>query len=582
MNSKLKYRILIPIILLFCCKNIISGQELENIAKQKPFKISGGFGFNYTSTNSNDSNQVPMPAYWGANLNLNLSIYGISIPVSAVLTNGKVNLNHSFNQFGISPHYKWITLHAGYRQYSYSPFTVSGQTLFGGGIELNLTKLRLGFFGGRLRKALQIDSSMMYQQDIPGSYPMNITTENGTNYYSAQPSFSRMAWGAKIGFGKESNFVDFIFFRGYDDVTSLTNENGLLNLKPEENVVLGINIFQRFFNHITFGLNGAASIYTYDTNVDVVDLEIPFIDMINKIIPIRSTTQVQWATEANFNISYPNFNILSSYKRAQPYFRSMGINSFMTDLNLITVQPSWSLFKQKMRFTNMLQFQSDNLNKYKQLTTKRLLLNSSVSYQVTNNFGVDFNYNANSISQLKASSLTADSIQSAQKSNSFTVSPRYIFNTDMVSDIISLVASVTDMQNNQLNGISNNIKNTYATLNNTFVIFNGGWNINAGLNYNNAVTSQNALQSYGFIAGLSKALFENSFTISNNNTILFNKLDGISNGTTVSIDLNGVYNFLKRNTISAGFNYLFSPANGIYNLNDFQQTRLMVTYQYNF
>jgi len=440
----------------------------------------------------------------------------------------------------------------------------------------------LGFFGGRLRKALQVDSSMMYQQDIPGSYPMNITTENGTNYYSAQPAFSRMAWGAKVGFGKESNFVDFIFFRGYDDVKSITNENGSLNLKPEENVVLGINIFQRFFKHITFGLNGAASIYTYDTNVDIVDLEIPFIDMINKIIPVRSTTQIQWAAETNFNISYPNFSMLTSYKRAQPYFRSMGINSFMTDLNLFSVQPSWSILKQKIRFTNMFQFQSDNLNKYKQLTTKRLLLNSSVSYQVSNNFGLDFNYNGNSISQLKANTQTADSIQSSQKSNSLTISPRYIFSTDVLSDIVSLVASVSNMKNNQLNGISNDIKNTYATLNNTFILFKGGWNINTGLNYNNAVTSQNALQSFGFIAGLSKSLFENSFTLSNNNTVLFNTLDGVSNGTTVSVDLNGIYNFLKRNTISVGFNYLFSPANGIYNLNDFQQTRLMLTYQYNF
>ena len=138
------------------------------------------------------------------------------------------------------------------------------------------------------------------------------------------------------------------------------------------------------------------------------------------------------------------------------------------------------------------------------------------------------------------------------------------------------------MRNSQIGGISNDIKNTYATINNTFVIFKGGWNINTGLNFNNAVTSQNTLQSYGFNAGVSKALIGNSLTLSNNNTLLFNTLDGVSNGTTVSIDLNGNYNFLKRNTISIGYNYLYSPANGIYNLSDFQQNRLMISYQYNF
>ena len=138
------------------------------------------------------------------------------------------------------------------------------------------------------------------------------------------------------------------------------------------------------------------------------------------------------------------------------------------------------------------------------------------------------------------------------------------------------------MHNSQIGGISNDIKNTYATLNNTFIIFRGGWHINTGLNFNNAVTSQNTLQSYGVNAGVSKALFGNSLTLSNNNTLLFNTLDGVSNGTTVSIDLNGNYNFLKRNTISIGYNYLYSPANGIYNLSDFQQNRLMISYQYNF
>ena len=582
MYCNLKCKTLFLSVCLLLMNSIATAQDIENIAKQKPFAITGGFGLNYTSTSSSDSNRIPMPVFWGANLSLNLSIYGISIPVTAVFTNGKVNLSHSFNQFGFSPHYKWITLHAGYRQYSYSMFTVSGQTLFGGGMDVNYRKLRLGFFGGRLRKAVQVDSTMMFRQDIPGAYPVNISTENGINSYSVRPTFSRIGLGGKIGFGTPTNFVDFILFKGYDNVKSLSTPTDNRDLKPEENVVLGVNIFQRFLKHFTFGFNGAASIYTYDTNEELVKSDFQYLSVINKIIPVRLTTQAQWAAETNINISYPNFNLSGSYKRAQPYFRSMGINSFLTDLNLISIQPSWSMLKQKLRFTNLLQYQSDNLNRYKQLTTKRLMLNSSVSYQISDHWGIDLNYNGSDISQQKAKAQTADSIQSAQKSSSLTLSPRYLFSTDKISNITSLVTSFTGMRNSQIGGISNDIKNTYATLNNTFLIFRGGWNINTGLNFNNAVTSQNTLQSYGFNAGVSKALFGNSLTLSNNNTLLFNTLDGVSNGTTVSIDLNGNYNFLKRNTISIGYNYLYSPANGIYNLSDFQQNRLMISYQYNF
>ncbi len=576
----------LPILIIVYLLNVflisgISSQNIENIGQQKPFTINGGIGLSYTSTITNDSNRVPMPAYWGTNINLNFSIYGIQIPLSAVYTNGKLTLANSFNQFGISPSYKWVTLHAGYRQFSYSPFTVSGQTIFGGGIELNPGKFRLGFFTGRLRQAVEIDSVKLYEENIPGSYPLNITYENGKNYYSTQASYSRMAWGGRIGYGNADNFIDLIFFKGYDNSASITDD-GTLNILPEENVVFGLNIFQRFKKHFAFGINAAASAYTYNTNVDPLTIDIPLVDLINNIITIRSTTQLQWAGEANFNITYPNFTLLTSYKRAEPSFRSMGINSFMTDLNLLTIQPSWSMFKQKLRFNNVIQFQSDNLNNYKMLTTKRRLINSSVSLNLSNHFGLDFNYNNSAISQLKTTAIIPDSIQSSQNSQMFMLSPRVFFTTEKFSDVISLVTSYTGMKNNQINGVSNDIQNTYATLNNTFMLYNGGWNINAGVNYNSAVTSLSILKSFGLIAGVSKTLFNNSFTLSNNNTILYNQLNGTGNGTTVSIDLNAAWNFLKRNTINLAYNYLYSPANGIYNLSDFNQSRFMATYQLNF
>ncbi len=560
----------------------IQAQDMAKVGKEKPFSISGGLGFNYTTTIANDSNRIPMPQFWSGNLNVNLSVYGFSIPVSAIITNGKVSLTHAFNQFGLSPTYKWLTFHAGYRQFQYSPFTVSGQTFFGAGFELRPSFLRLGFFVGRLRKAAEIDSSVIALQTIPGSYPLNVVSANGVNYYTQQPSYTRKGWGAKLGFGHDNNFVDFIVFRGHDNINSLKNNKIIDILKPEDNLILGINIFQRFLKHISMGLNGAASIYTFDTSVDPLTLDIPMADVISKFVPIRSTTQVQFAGEVNLNLNYPNFSLNTSYKRAEPNYRSMGISSFVTDYSLFSIQPSWNLYKQKIRFTNIIQMQSDNLNNYKQFTTYRKMYNSSVSMNLSNLFGIDINYNRNGITQKKAENLLFDSLQSSQQSQTYTVSPRLLFSTPTFSDVISLVSSYTTMESVLPNKMNNNLTNVYATLNNTFVLYNGGWNINAGLNYNSAVTSLNSLKSFGFIAGVSKGLFDNKFTLTNNNTVLWNTLDNVGNGNTVSIDLSAVYNFLLRHTISIAVNYLFSPANGIYNLNDFQQTRIMAAYQFSF
>jgi hypothetical protein len=305
-------------------------------------------------------------------------------------------------------------------------------------------------------------------------------------------------------------------------------------------------------------------------------------NLVSKVIPINIATAFHWAVEARFNVNYSNFSLNTSYKRIEPDFKSMGISSYLTDLSLLSIQPSWSLWKQKIRFMNMIQFQSDNLNKYKQLTSKRVLINSSGSMSLSNSFGIDLNYCFNSLSQEKVKPNIPDSNQPSQKSNALSITPHYIFTTDQISNITSLTTSYTSMKNRMANNQNNDIQNLYATINDVLALLSSGWNINGGLNFNSAKTTQNSLQSYGFIVGITKLILNNSLTMTNNNTILWNVLDRNPNGNTFSIDLSGAYSFLKHHSVNFAINYLYSPANGVYNINDFSQTRIMLGYQYNF
>lgn len=577
-------------ILIILAQLIISGsfcQNIDMVGKQKAIRINGGIGINYSSTLTNDSNRVAMPNFWSLNMNLNVDIYGLAIPFTAVLTNGKFNMNNSFSQFGVSPKYKWITLHAGYRQFAYSSFTVSGQTFLGGGIEIHPGILRMGFFTGLLHKAVKWDTTQQFQQTIPGSYPLNVNTVNGTNYYSPQASFERKAWGAKLGFGRETNYVDFIIFKGQDNSSSLSDINSKTNLIPEENLVLGINVYQRIGKHISFGFNSAASIYTYNSTsddiTDQINKDIPLKNYLDKLIPIRATTQFQWAGDVNLGFNFSNFSLQSEYKHIEPYFKSMGLTSGLSDLELISIQPSWSLFHQKIRFTNMFQYQNDNINHYKQLTTDRMMINSSVSINLSNRWGIDLSFNNYDMKQQKLLAIVPDSIQAHQLSYTYTIAPRYIFTNTIFTDVISLIGSYTNMDGGiQTNGNINSIQNYYATLNNSLAVAKGGWNINSGLNYNSSKTTINDLKSYGFIAGVSKSLFNNKLGLSNNNTLLWNTLNGKATGNTYSVDMTGTFFFLRNQNISFGANYLFSPANGVYNNTNFHQTRLTISYQYNF
>lgn len=559
-------------------------QDIEHIGKEKPFQINGGVGMDYAYTFTNDSNPLPMPAFWNAHLNLNLTVYGISIPVSALITNGKFEFQHSFNQFGISPKYKWLTLHGGYRQYSYSPLSVSGQTFLGGGIEANPWKIRLGFFLGRLRKATRIDTSL-YSQTIPGSYPLYVNNVNGTNYYTPLGSFSRWGWGARLGFGKEKNYTDLLIFRGKDRKSSISDSLSRNILKPEENLIIGITSFQKIGKHLTFGFDGAASVYTYDLNADTLPVEeqIPLENFFRMLTPVNLTTQLQCAAGVNLGLHFKYITIQTQYRRIDPYYKSMGMVSTLSDLELGSAQLSWNVFKQKIRFTHLIQYQHDNLNKYKQLTTRRLLVNSGVSINFSSKWGIDLNYNNFDIHQKKERPQVSDSIRIFQESNSVTLVPRYIISKQKHTDIISAVVSYTAMNGGSvLNDQATHIQNIYTTLNNTLVMNRSGWSVTTGLNYNLADTRINKLTSYGLIAGVSKSLFRNTLSLSNSNTLLWNILDGASNGNTLASDLSAAYILLRKHHFNLGFNYIYSPSNGIYNKSDLSQLRVMTSYQYNF
>ena len=123
--------------------------------KQSPIKVSGGLnayaGF-YTASGIAARNQ---PTPFGLSGAVTVSLPGgISLPFSAVLGNQGTSFRQPFNQFGVSPTYKWATVHAGYRNVSFSPFTLAGHTFLGGGVELNPGKLRLGAVYGRFNKAI--------------------------------------------------------------------------------------------------------------------------------------------------------------------------------------------------------------------------------------------------------------------------------------------------------------------------------------------------------------------------------------------------------------------------------------------
>src|SRR4051812_17039997 len=106
-----------------CFTSVAFAQDLENITEEKPFVFSGAFTL-YGSHYYVDGIPSRRKDFsWYLTGNPNLRIYGIDIPFNFTVSEQERSFRQPFNQFSITPSYKWIKLHLGYNNITWSPFT---------------------------------------------------------------------------------------------------------------------------------------------------------------------------------------------------------------------------------------------------------------------------------------------------------------------------------------------------------------------------------------------------------------------------------------------------------------------------
>ena len=123
--------------LLLASGPALRAHDVASLASQKPVTLTGTLDlrtmfYDYTGA------LVPRrrPASFVLSGNPTLSIYGVAILLSFVVSEQQRSVRQPFNQFGLSPTYKWLTVHAGYRNLTWSSFTLAGHTILGAGFEV--------------------------------------------------------------------------------------------------------------------------------------------------------------------------------------------------------------------------------------------------------------------------------------------------------------------------------------------------------------------------------------------------------------------------------------------------------------
>lgn len=148
-----------------------------------------------------------------------VDFFGVfQLPFDFLLSTEGSSARQNINQFGINPDWGWGSAHAGDFNKEYSPLTLSGIKIRGGGVNINPDLFRFSIVSG------------FTQRSVPGG------AQDG--------SYDRFLLATKLGYGNEEHtYFDLIFLKARDEVGSLPqNVKSVTVISPNGDDVLPIGL----------------------------------------------------------------------------------------------------------------------------------------------------------------------------------------------------------------------------------------------------------------------------------------------------------------------------------------------------
>lgn len=546
-------RVLIAILLFLSIARQGRSQDLSQIGKNKPFSYSGNLGSRLVFYDANGIPNRRDPFGYVISGALNVSVYEWTLPFSFSYSNQGSVYGQPFNQFGVSPTYKWATLHLGYRNVTHSSLTLAGHQILGAGFDLNPKKLRLGFMYGRFRKATQF-------RPPPDSLSLDTLLQTYKIPLVEDPVYKRTGWSAKVGYGDNNGFVDLILLKAADDPTSITDDSLKKTFRPAANAVMGINARKTFFNRLTLYFEGAISAFTRDRELkdesDSTDNALA--PLFRSFIPINSATYYYRAVKAGLMFTHTKFNLQADYQKIDPDYQSMGAYYFNSDIEMINVTPSFFLLKNKVIVTSGFSYQHDNLKEKKALTTSRIIPRVNVSINPSYRYGFDLGYQDMLTNQASGITEVSDSLRMRMHNPGITLGARYnIIDSLRTHTFMVMLNQFSLKDNNVVTQPYSEYTATIINFNYNFFLTKKSLGINVSITSNRLDSFNGTDESAGVAVGGSKGFKEDKLTL--NATWSANFSEAVS---SQSINAGVAYLYGKKLTLSANVNYLMADQQG--------------------
>lgn len=529
---------LLCLLLVLITTTLVRAQELSDLKNAIPFSISGSIGLSssFYSVSGIPGRQAPFA--YGINSSATMTVYGIAMPFSfSWFDNSRAGFSQPFNQFGISPKYKWLTLHLGYRNLSFSEFTLSGYTFLGAGIEASPGKFRIGAMYGRFNQNSVHDLTMA----------------------DSLPKMTRTGWAAKLGYGTDKRFVDLSVLRIGDDPKGYDTLNTEPEIRaPEQNIALGLTSRFDITEKLTFKFDGSYSFYTFNRAYAATEITGDgLLRLAGSFIRVNSTSEYFKAFRTSLSYRFSQGTVTGiEYRRIDPGFRSMGSYFFNNDIEHITFNQSLALLKNKLNLRGSLGVQRDNLKGAKENTALRIIGSLTGNYNINQHWAVDATFNNYSTNQRAFRTTTDHSLLIYQVNRTVTLTPRYMLAGERMSHMAMLNLNVTALEDKNQTTSDMTGTDTYMAM----LIYNLGlpqlkMNISSGLNYTLMLNKNFENRLAGGNINISKTLLQDQLSLGLNNNLMTNRINSES-GLILNSALTAAWRFHPKHSLSLNLNLI--------------------------
>ncbi len=522
----------------------LHAQNLDQIGKKGAIKLSGGVSANQVFYYSDGITARRDPYNYFLSGNMTLSLYGLSLPFTFNFSNQKLNYGQPFNIMGLSPKYKWITAHLGWRSMTFSPYTLNGHSFFGAGVEVEPIKgWKTSAMYGRLLRAVNYDSTS-----------------------SNRPAYERFGMGLKTQYAWADGAAGISVFTAKDNANSTNVPLDKAGITPQQNVVIGINLMKKVKN-LTFTFEGARSALTVDTRSEKDSKGAQGVDAVYLLQRKTSTTYYN-AFKGNATYQFSRFGLGIGYERIDPNYRTLGAYYFNNDLENITANFNTSLFKNKVSFSTNLGTQHDNLDKNKVSTMRRWVGSFNLGFVPSQkwNFSIGYsNFQSYANIQPQVRNLTRltpydnlDTLNFVQISQSTQVSAMHVLKaTKEVSSSISFSGSYQQSTEKRGDNTPTSGPAFYnANVNYGLSLLQLKLSGSLGANTNISGPSDNRTIFIGPVASISKSFYESKLRCGLN--VSWNKvlLNGASNSSIINIGQTNSLTLAKKHRVNLSTNYV--------------------------